>query len=389
MKIFYYITEELKAIFKDEGVLLFFIILPLAYPLLYSWIYNNEVVREVPVVLVDDSHSAMSREFTRKMDASPDVNIALQANSISEAQNIIGHGEAYGILYFPEDFDKNIGRMEQAHVNVYCDMSYMLTYKAILQTATAVAGEMGKELQTQLLGNHTKREDEIATKPLEFDEVPIFNVTGGYGNFIIPAVVTLIIQQAMLLGIGMIAGTRREEQRKIAEQSSGRDKGSWCKALEILSGQSLAYIIVFAVMLAWITLIVPKIFGFVSLVHGLDLLLFFIPYLLSCVFFSVCASTIITYRESVMLVVVYTSLPLLFMSGISWPQSSIPGFWQGVSWIFPSTFGIRGFVRMSSMGALLGDITIEYHALWIQTVVYGCLALFITKLRTRKHLITT
>ena len=83
------------------------------------------------------------------------------------------------------------------------------------------------------------------------------------------------------------------------------------------------------------------------------------------------------------LVVVYTSLPLLFMTGISWPQSSIPGFWQGVAWLFPSTFGIRGFVRMSSMGALISDVAVEYHALWIQTVVYGCIALAITKIRTK------
>ena len=383
MRVFYYITEELKAIFKDEGVLLFFIILPLAYPLIYSWIYNNEVVREVPVVLVDNSHSAMSREFTRKMDASPDVNIAYHAASLTEAKDIIGHGEAYGILYFPEDFEKSIGRMEQAHVSIYCDMSYMLTYKAILQAATSVAGETGAELQKQLLGNHTKREDEIATKPLEFDEVPIFNITGGYGNFIIPAVVTLIIQQAMLLGIGMIAGTRREKWRMTEQTTATRNTGSWRTAVEQLSGQAAAYIMIFAVMLAWITLIVPKIFGFVSLVHGTDMLLFFTPYLLSCTFFAVCTSTAVTYRESVMLVVVYTSLPLLFMSGISWPQSSIPGFWQGVAWLFPSTFGIRGFVRMSSMGALISDVAIEYHALWIQTLVYGCIALVITKLRTK------
>ena len=47
--------DEMRQIFKDEGVLIFFILVPLGYPLLYSWIYNNEVVREVPVVVVDDS----------------------------------------------------------------------------------------------------------------------------------------------------------------------------------------------------------------------------------------------------------------------------------------------------------------------------------------------
>ena len=46
--------QELKRMFKDEGVIIFFIVVPLLYPLLYSWIYNNEVVHEVPVVVVDD-----------------------------------------------------------------------------------------------------------------------------------------------------------------------------------------------------------------------------------------------------------------------------------------------------------------------------------------------
>lgn len=377
------IVSELKAIAKDEGVLLFFIILPIAYPLIYSWIYNNEVVREVPVVLVDDSHSAQSREFARKLDASPDVSIALRTGTVNEARDLIGHGKAYGILYFPRDFATNIGRMEQSHVTIYCDMSYMLTYKAILQSTTAVAMEMGTEVQKQLLGNHTKREDEIATRPLDFDEVPIFNTTAGYGNFILPGVLVLIIQQAMLLGVGMIAGTRREERLANPYPTSLHGWHSWLTAIQTLAGQSTTYLLIFSVMLAWVSLAVPHIFGFVSMVHAWDLLLFFTPYLLACVFFAITFSALVRYRESVMLIVVFMSVPLLFMSGVSWPQSNIPGVWQGVSCLFPSTFCIRGFVCMSSMGALLGDVQSEYHSMWLQVAVYGVFALIITKLRTR------
>src|SRR5574344_1596606 len=86
--------DEMRQTFKDEGVLIFFILVPLGYPLLYSWIYNNEVVREVPVVVVDDSHSSLSREFIQKFDASPDVSVAFQAGSIEEGRDLIGHGEA-------------------------------------------------------------------------------------------------------------------------------------------------------------------------------------------------------------------------------------------------------------------------------------------------------
>jgi len=362
-------------------VLLFFIFLPLAYPILYSWIYNNEVVHDVPVAVVDNSHSSMSREFIKKMDATPDVSVAYYSRSIPEAQELISEGKAYGILYFPFDFALKSGRMEQTHVGVYCDMSYMLTYKAILQSATAISGEMGAEIQTRLSGPYTHRDEEIGTKPVDFDEVPIFNVTGGYGNFIIPGVLVLIIQQAMLLGVGMIAGTRREKHRMLEHTSeTSMERRSLWGSISLMMGQSLAYLMIFSIMLAWITLIVPRLFGFVSLVHGYDLLMFFTPYLLACVAFSITASSLVRYRESVILVVVFSSVPLLFISGVSWPLSNIPSVWQGVSWIFPSTFAIRGFIRMSSMGALLGDVTPEYVALWIQTFIYTITALIVTHL---------
>lgn len=367
-------VSELKTIVKDQGVLLFFVFLPLAYPLIYSWIYTNEVVREVPVVVVDDSHSALSREFTRKFDASPDVSVAYQCGSIAEAQDVIGHGKAYGILYFPADFQEKNGRMEQTHVSVYCDMSYMLTYKAIFQTATNISGEMGAEIQKQLLGKYTKREEEIGTKPLDFDDVPIFNVTGGYGNFILPAVLVLIIQQALALGVGMLAGTERE---KHFANYKGKNPAV------VLAGKTLSVGSIFAVMLAWITLVVPHIFGFVSMVHGWDLLQFLTPYLLACIFFAICISELVRYRESVILVVVFSSIILLFLSGVSWPMSAVPPFWEGVAAIFPSTNAIRGFVRMSSMGALLPDVAPEYHRLWIQTVVYALLALLVVWRRTK------
>ena len=351
--------SEMKMIIKDEGVVLFFIFLPLGYPLIYSWIYNNELAREVPVVLIDNSHSAKSREFARKYDASPNVSIAYQCRDMAEARDLIGREKAYGIIYIPHDFDKQLGRHEQAHISVYCDMSYMLTYKAIYQTATSISSEMGS----------------AGVEPLKYEEVPIFNVTGGYGNFIIPGVLVLIIQQALLLGVGMIAGTRREDYRY-------RNLHQEWKITNLL-GHSLAYLMIFSIMLAWITIIVPRLFGFVSLVHGIPLFHFLVPYLLACVFFAITVSSFVRYRESVMLIVVFTSLPMLFLCGVSWPLSSISGFWQGISYAFPSTFGVRGFIRMNSMGATLADVQHECYGLWIQTVVYFLVSCTIYQVRGR------
>ena len=94
---------------------------------------------------------------------------------------------------------------------------------------------------------------------------------------------------------------------------------------------------------------------------------------------------VLRQREDVMLVVVFTSVPLLFMSGVSWPQSNIPAFWRAAACLFPSTFGIQGFVKLNTMGAVITDIAPECKALWIQAGVYFCIAALLLRRMMRRH----
>jgi len=360
-------AREMRSIIKDEGVLIFFILVPLLYPLLYSWIYNNETVREVPVAVIDQSKSHLSRQFLRQYDATPDVKVAYFCNNLEEAKDLVAKQAVHGIVYIPSDFQTNINRMEQSHIQVYCDMSLMLTYKAIFQTATNVCTQLNKLIQIQVAGNPTSREDEISTQPLAFDEVAIFNPTGGYGSFIIPGVLMLIIQQTLLLGIGLGAGTTRENNRN---QELIPMKQHYNGIFRIVLGKTLCYLMIYAVLAAYLTLIVPRLFHFTTLIQPQALLGIMFPYLLACIFFGLMLSCLVRYRENVILLVVFLSLPLLFLSGVSWPQNNIPGVWQGISWLFPSTFGVRAFIRINSMGATLQDVEFEYQILWIQALIY-------------------
>lgn len=378
---------EMKNTFKDEGVLIFFILVPLGYPLLYSWIYNNEVVREVPVAIVDMSHSEQSRKFIRMFDASPDTHAAFYCNNLEDAKNLVGLQKAHGVLYFPSDFSVRVARGEKANVDVYCDMSLMLTYKAIYQTAQAIALDMSSEIQKPQSGSITIRDEDVSTSPLSVERVEIFNSTGGYGNALLPAVLVLILQQTLLLGIGLSAGTARENNRfKDLVPISKHYNGTF----RIVMGKAMCYFMIYCVMAAYITLCVPRFFHYTSLVHDTDLIGLMIPYLLSCIFFGMTVSCLVRYRENVLLLVVFTSVPFLFMSGISWPESNIPGIWKGISCLVPSTFGIRGFIKISSMGGTLQDMSEEYKALWIQTLVYfftACIVYRMQIISAKRHAI--
>lgn len=365
--VFYICQKELKAVFKDQGVLIFFLLVPLAYPLLYAFIYTGEVVREVPAAVVDMNKSTLSREFIRKVDATPDVKIQSHCADMEEAKLLLKESKVYGVIYIPESFSSDITKGIQTQVTLYCDMSGMLYYKAILTASTEVSLKMNKAIKAKRAGNTTNRQDEISATPITYEAVNLFNPQAGYASFLLPAVLILIIQQTLLLGVGLSAGTARENNRfrdlvPLSRQYQG--------TLRIVLGKSSAYFIIYAIVSAYILCVVPKIFSLVQIAQAGTLAAFILPYVLSCIFFAMTCSIFIHHREACMMIYVFTSVPLLFISGVSWPGSAIPEFWRVISWLFPSTFGTNGYIAINSMGATLDQVLPEFRALWIQTGVY-------------------
>ena len=382
--IFFIWKDELKNVFRDAGVLIFFFLVPLAYPLLYSFIYNNEVVRDAKLVVVDQSDSYLSREFTRRVNATADVEVVSTCTDMAEAKRYLDEKKAYGILYFPESFSKEVYRGEQATVSLYCDMSSLLFYKAFLLSATEVSLDLGREIQLSRLSSSSEKQDEITVNPIPYESITLFNPQNGFASFLVPAILILVIQQTLVLGIGMLGGTVREENRlETLPQSVGRH---FHGTLRIVFGKSLTYLMIYILVCIWALAVVPKLFALPQVGDPLTLLLFVLPYLLACIFFAMTLAGFMTTRESPMLVFVFTSVLFLFISGISWPKEAIPPFWKALGYLFPSTPGIQGFVRINTCGATLNEVAFEYQALWLQTGVYFLSACLIQRRALARHL---
>ncbi len=384
--IFFIWKDELKNVFRDAGVLIFFFLVPLAYPLLYSFIYNNEVVRDAKLVVVDQSDSFLSREFTRRVNATADVEVVSTCTDMAEAKRYLDEKKAYGILYFPESFSKEVYRGEQATVSLYCDMSSLLFYKAFLLSATEVSLDLGREIQLSRLSSSSEKQDEITVNPIPYESITLFNPQNGFASFLVPAILILVIQQTLVLGIGMLGGTVREENRlETLPQSVGRH---FHGTLRIVFGKSLTYLMIYILVCIWALAVVPKLFALPQIGDPLTLLLFVLPYLLACIFFAMTLAGFMTTRESPMLVFVFTSVLFLFISGISWPKEAIPPFWKAIGYLFPSTPGIQGFVRINTCGATLNEVAFEYRMLWVQAGIYFLSACLIQRRALARHLAT-
>ena len=238
-----------------SGVLIFFVLVPLVYPLIYSFIYTNETIREVPTVVVDDSRSSLSREYLRKVDASPETSIVAYCADMEEAKLMLKDRKAYGIIYIPAHFSDDIVQGKQTQVSIFCDMSGLLYYKALLTANTNVSLAMNAAIKMERAGNTTARQDEITAYPIEYEDVAIFNPTNGFAAFLIPAVLILIIQQTLLLGIGLSAGTAREHnQFKDLVPINRHYNGT----LRIVMGKGLSYFMVYSLVAVYILCVVPR-----------------------------------------------------------------------------------------------------------------------------------
>lgn len=383
--LFYIWKQEFRTTFRDQGVLIFFVLVPLVYPLIYSFIYTNETIREVPTVVVDNSRSSLSREYLRKVDASPETSIVAYCADMEEAKLMLKDRKAYGIIYIPAHFSDDIVQGKQTQVSIFCDMSGLLYYKALLTANTNVSLAMNAAIKMERAGNTTARQDEITAYPIEYEDIAIFNPTNGFAAFLIPAVLILIIQQTLLLGIGLSAGTAREHnQFKDLVPINHHYNGT----LRIVMGKGLSYFMVYSLVAVYILCVVPRLFSLNQIAIPGVLTLFTLPYLTACIFFAMTASIAIRNRETCMLLFVFTSVPLLFLSGISWPGSAMPSFWRYFSYLFPSTFGINGYVRINSMGATLNEVAFEYRALWMQTGIYFLTTCFVYRrqiIQSRKN----
>jgi conserved transporter len=366
---------------KDGGVVMFFIIVPIAYPILYSWMYNNEGVKEVPTVFVDQSHSFLSRTFIRNCDATDGIKVVKIVSSLNDAQELQRQQECHAIVLLPENFAQQINRGEQGTVLFYADLSGMFYYKGVYSALTDVSLEIGKEIKISRMKTYTYKDESIASSPLEYESVSLFNPQNGYGTFILPAVLILIIQQTMILGVGMLSGTRHERRLYTGRIITKRTViGGFANTL----GRSFSYFFIYIATTAYTLLLIPHIFKLVQLADSSTLIPFLLPYLLSVTFFSMLISRFVKERESIILLMVFTSMPFLLLSGISWPTNALPGFWKVISWCIPSTFGINGFVKINSLGANLKDIRPELIALWSQVVVYFIINIAIQLFMPRK-----
>ena len=107
--------------------------------------------------------------------------------------------------------------------------------------------------------------------------------------------------------------------------------------------------------------------------------------MLGVIFLGLTLQLLSRERETVFLLIVFTSVLLLFLSGVLWPTFGMNNFLHFLGGCFPSTWAMQAFVRMNANGATLSDVSHEYYMMWLLVVVYFLMAFVGNKVAEYKY----
>ena len=376
---------EWNFIRRDKPLLIVLIGALIAYSLIYSVIYAPEIYTEVKVAVVDNDRTAESRKMIRSLNASPLIEKAATATSLEEAKEMFLRREVSGIIVIPSGFEKDIMSGIKANFAVYADGSYFLAYKQTFFGAIDAMLAENNNIETErfMLAGKSEKDATFLSEPLKLKAQFMFNRYSGYATFLIPSILILIIQQTLLIAIGMISGLWSE--RKLYREKYFNGAIPKFSVTEIIGGKTLLYVGIELLLFFYIIFIEYKLFNFPFRADSLDLFIFILPYLLACIFLGITLSPLFRYRETSIITFFATSIPLIMLTGISWSEQAIPKALILFGDIIPSTPAVNGFVRMQTMGASFSDILPEYIHLWILCGIFFITSIFSIKVLLNRH----
>jgi ABC-2 type transport system permease protein len=369
------IKYEFGRIFAEKAAFSILVIAVAIYAVFYPQPYVNEALRNVPIAVVDLDGTQSSRDFARLVDATPDVAVVSHLPDVTTAEREVFARNIDGILVIPQYFERELLHGRQSPVALYADASYFLIYQRVAGAVSAVAQTLGAQVEATRLVEIGI--DPViataATNPMPLTAVPIFNPEGGYATYILPGALVLILQQTLLIGVGLLGTSPGADPRRtMADPPS---------MLTILIGKLLAYLALEAVIIPLYLVVGPYLYGLPRLGSVSAILLFAIPFVFAVGSFGLFLASIFRTPLAVQLCSAAVGLPFFMLAGFSWPTQAMPEGIRLAAKLVPSTEAIDGFVRLSQLGAPLSDVRPQLLTLWGLAIGYGALSLLITRMR--------
>jgi ABC-2 type transport system permease protein len=355
-------AAEWRRVLATRGAFILLVLGPIVYGFYYPQPYLNQILRKIPIAVVDGDQSELSRRIVQTLDASGAVKVAFRADTLVDARAALDRGDAFAVVGIPPGTERDVLKGTTVHVPIYADATYLFIFRT---TASGISVAINT-LSSELAAGGARTDGSLvkatlaSSSPADILLQPIFNPVGGYASYIVPAAFVLILQQMLLIGSAMLTVVA-------LNQAAG---GAFATVL----GRGIAHLTIFLPSLALYFIVLPRFYGFSALGQLPQLFALASIFVLATSFMGQAVGSWFKYPETPTLIFLGTSLPQLFLTGFSWPREAIPEQIRAAGYVFPSDFAIDGIVRIDQLGASLWEVARDWGGLWILAAVYFTLA---------------
>ncbi|UOE37570.1 ABC transporter permease [Chryseobacterium oryzae] len=362
--IFDVLKREVRKVSKDSSLFLILLLAPILYAFIYGSIYFNKGEEKVKMALVDDDGTAVSRLLTQQFDATPMIEI-IPSSNLSEAKEKMYRGDVQGYFYIQSDFEKNILSQKQANVNIVLNASRFLPSSDLLSTVTKVCLTVGAGVRKTYFNKQGMGDDEAMkmTNPINMDYRPLYNSGMTYGDFLLPGLLAIILQQTLLIGVAAAFASEREENllNKLYETSKANIS-------KIILGKTMLYVVVFMIFGIFFSIVNFSVFGVQIRGNYWDLAVIYALFVIAITTLAMLIGSFFKTKLLVFQVLVFSSYPIFLITGYSMPYQALPKLVQGLSDVLPTSPFLKTYISIVQSGGSLSDnlnSVIHLIVLWL------------------------
>ena len=372
------VTKELIQLRRDRTTLGMVVMIPLIQLVLFGYAINTNV-RDIPVALVDQSNTALSRVLAQAVEATQVVRFTARYAEIPQAQEAISAGRVRAALIIPSDVSERIAR--SGSVSPRLEPPPATDGPTSRPVAQWLVDGSDTMIAAAIKGLRSMPLAELLRKPANrmtptFEVALFFNPEQRTAINIVPGLVAIILTMTMVMFTS--AAIVRESERGNMEMLINTP----VRPIELMLGKIVPYIGIGIVQTAIILTLGHLIFD-VPLDGSLGALaattLAFIGASLAL---GLVLSTIATSQLQAMQMTVFILLPSILLSGFMFPYEGMPVPAQYIAEILPATHFMRTIRAVVLRGAGLHEVA--FDTLWL--VGFMLVGLVVASLRFKKRL---
>lgn len=328
------IFKELRQLTRDKPTFGMIVMVPLIQLLLFGFAINTNV-RDLPVGLVDLSHTQVARNLVADLQATQVVRFNETYQTPKLGEDAIRRGQVHAVLVIPEDFGQRL------------QDSRPIAQWLIDGSDTMVSNAL---LALQQMPFASGFEAQAAARKNTFEIALFFNPERRSAVNIVPGLVAIVLTMTMVMFTS--AALVRERERGNLELLITTPVHS----SEIMIGKIVPYIFVGLIQMAIILGLGNLIFD-VPVNGRLDqLVLGVFAFISASLTLGLLISTVAKTQLQAMQLTVFLLIPSILLSGFMFPYEGMPAAAQWIAETLPATHFIRMVRAIVLRGATLDDL---------------------------------